>query len=102
MDSDADLSTAYEAEGKTAKGTAVYEAKTAHAEQTQAELKSFLSDSGVDYKGFWIVNTIAVSGDLDLVGDLAVRTDVARDPASAGDPADRGRTRRGSSGRQQR
>ncbi|HIW61627.1 MAG TPA: S8 family serine peptidase [Candidatus Stackebrandtia excrementipullorum] len=77
LDSDADLSTAYEAEGKTAKGTAVYEAKTAHAEQTQAELKSFLSDSGVDYKGFWIVNTIAVSGDLDLVGDLAVRTDVA-------------------------
>ena len=77
LDSDADLSAAFEATGKTAKGTAVYEAKTAHADKTQADLKAFLSDSGVDYTSFWIVNTIGVSGDIDLVGDLAMRTDVA-------------------------
>lgn len=77
MDSDADLSAAYEAEGKTAKGTAVYEAKTAHAEETQGEIKELLTDNGVEFDSFWIVNTIAVKGDIDLVGDLALRTDVA-------------------------
>ncbi|MGH8791534.1 MAG: S8 family serine peptidase [Stackebrandtia sp.] len=75
LDSAADL----DASGltdKVAKTTEVYESLVAHADATQAGLRDLLDEAGAQYQTFWIVNTIKVSGDSELLADLAVRVEV--------------------------
>lgn len=77
LDSKADLSGAARLRGKTEKAAHVHRTKTAHAERSQAGLRAMLTREGADFTPFWLVNAIRVTGDAELVGDLAVRTDVA-------------------------
>ncbi|MEU5057758.1 MULTISPECIES: S8 family serine peptidase [unclassified Streptomyces] len=59
------------------KATAAYKELRAHADDSQASLKSFLDKKKVGHKDYWIANTIQVTGDQDLVNELAKRSDVA-------------------------
>ncbi|WP_158645733.1 S8 family serine peptidase [Stackebrandtia albiflava] len=77
LDSRADLSAAKLLTDKDAKTTAVYEALTSHARETQADLIDLLKDRGAEYKSHWIANTIKVTGDVDLLGELAMQVEVA-------------------------
>ncbi|WP_415648506.1 S8 family serine peptidase [Stackebrandtia soli] len=75
LDTQANLSS-LDALSKEAKGTAVFEAKTQHAKATQANLIELLEEQGVDYQSYWMVNTIHVTGDADLLADVALLTEV--------------------------
>jgi len=74
----ADLRGARELESKEDKGLFVYEQLTEVALRTQAPLLRELDDLGVQHRRFFIVNTILVHGDEDLVERLARRDDVWR------------------------
>ncbi|MEU4771848.1 S8 family serine peptidase [Micromonospora sp. NPDC023644] len=77
LDSKADLSGAAKLRGKTEKAAHVHRTKTAHAERSQAGLRAMLTRKGAEFTPFWLVNAIKVTGDADLLGDLAVRSDVS-------------------------
>jgi uncharacterized repeat protein (TIGR01451 family) len=78
MKEKADLNPAYEMETKLEKGNFVYETLVSTAERTQADLRSYLDDQGVDFRAFYIANKIFVrGGSLDLVMEIAGRSDVA-------------------------
>ncbi|MEO3819933.1 S8 family serine peptidase [Plantactinospora sp. B24E8] len=64
--------------GRIARTTRVYQTKVAHAEQTQRGLRTLLRDRHADFTPFWITNVIEVTGNLDLLTELAGRADVAR------------------------
>ena len=76
LESKADLSAARAATSKADKGTAVFEALTANAKASQAQVIDLLEADGVDYQSYWIVNTIKVTGDSDVLADLAMRVEV--------------------------
>ncbi|GIG64649.1 S8 family serine peptidase [Phytomonospora endophytica] len=78
FDDNVDLSAASRADSKEAKGAAVYEAKTSYADRTQKEARELLTDRGIGFQSFWIINTIKVTGDAALVEDLAVLSGVER------------------------
>ncbi|MEO3779570.1 S8 family serine peptidase [Micromonospora sp. B11E3] len=82
----ADLSGAAKLRGHADKAAHVYNVKTRHAERTQAGLRGLLKKKGADFTPFWLVNTIRVTGDADLLGEIAVRSDVAE--IAADDPVD--------------
>ncbi|MEU6076930.1 S8 family serine peptidase [Micromonospora sp. NPDC047074] len=63
--------------GRAARTTRVYQAKVAHAEQSQRGVRSLLADRKVSHTPYWIANVIAVTGDLALATELAGRADVA-------------------------
>ncbi|WP_436520689.1 S8 family serine peptidase [Actinoplanes sp. HUAS TT8] len=63
---------------RVARTTHVYQDRVAHAERTQHGLRELLEARGLDYKTFWIANTIEVTGDFALVRELAARADVGR------------------------
>lgn len=71
LDSQADLPAAGNAE-------AVFEAKTAHAERSQAGLRALLAEHGARFEPFWLDNSIKVTGDAALAAELAARPEVAR------------------------
>ena len=58
--------------------TALYAALTAHAEQTQADLRAFLEAAGVPYRPHYLVNMIEVQGEAELAAQLQRRPDIAR------------------------
>ena len=61
-----------------ARRTALYRALTAHAAATQAPLRAWLDAQGVAYQPFYLVNMIAVEGDLALAQQLAQQPAVNR------------------------
>jgi serine protease AprX len=62
----------------TARRAALYRALTAHAARTQAPLRAWLDAQAIAYQPFYLVNMIAVEGDLTLARQLAQRTEVNR------------------------
>jgi serine protease AprX len=64
--------------GATARRAALYRALTAHAARTQAPLRAWLDAQAISYQPFYLVNMIAVEGDLALARQLAQRTEVNR------------------------
>jgi len=64
--------------GKLAKGQFVVNALREVAARTQPSIISFLTQRGVAYQSFWIVNMIKVTGNRALMEDLAARPDVAQ------------------------
>ncbi|MEV0093215.1 S8 family serine peptidase [Streptomyces sp. NPDC050738] len=73
----ADLSGAKKQKTHAKKATAAYKELRAHADDSQASLKSFLDKKKVGHKDYWIANTVQVTGDKALVDELAKRSDVA-------------------------
>ncbi|MFF5446208.1 S8 family serine peptidase [Streptomyces sp. NPDC012888] len=78
LDSAADLTAAATRSSRADRADAVYRAKKAHAERTQAGLLRALDGAGAEYTPFWIVNTVRVVGSAKLAGTLAQRPEVAR------------------------
>jgi subtilisin family serine protease len=74
----ADLRGADRLPTKAARGRYVYETLRAHAQRTQAPLSAWLTQRGVEYRSFYIVNAIWVKADRDTALALAARSDVAR------------------------
>lgn len=72
----ADVSAAAGLTTKEAKGNYVYQTLTATADRTQGPLLTALRDAGVEHQAYWVANMIWVRGDLNLVQQLALRSDV--------------------------
>ncbi|MEU5164487.1 S8 family serine peptidase [Streptomyces sp. NPDC020875] len=77
FDTAADLGTAERARGKTAKARAVYDAKRAHAERSQAGVVEALRNVRAEYTSYWAVNTVRVVADAKVAESLAQRPEVA-------------------------
>lgn len=74
----ADLRGADALHTKLEKGRFVVNALRAVATRTQGSLRSFLDQRGVRYQSFYIVNMIKVTGNADLMQQLAARPEVGR------------------------
>ncbi|MEV0850240.1 S8 family serine peptidase [Streptomyces sp. NPDC049954] len=74
----ADLSGVRKQKSHAAKAKAAFKELRAKAADTQAPLTSFLDKKKVGHQDFWIANTVQVTGDQQLVDELAKRPDVAR------------------------
>ena len=74
----ADLSAAASFNTKLEKGYFVVNTLRAVAARTQDPILSMLQQHGVPYQSFYIVNMIKVTGDRNLMEELAARGDVAR------------------------
>lgn len=77
LEEQADLSAAPLYANKVDRGRYVYETLRNTAERTQAPLRVLLDSLGVDYRPFWVVNAIVVSGDRSIVDLVASHPDVA-------------------------
>ncbi|MEV0645780.1 S8 family serine peptidase [Phytomonospora sp. NPDC050363] len=55
-----------------------FDALHAHADRTQAGLRTILDEAGATYETFWIANTIKATGDERLVDALAERPEVTK------------------------
>ncbi|MFF3889854.1 S8 family serine peptidase [Streptomyces sp. NPDC001914] len=73
----ADLSGARKQKTHAARARAAFKELRATATDSQASLTSFLDERKVGHKDYWIANAVQVTGDQDLVNDLARRADVA-------------------------
>ncbi|WP_330314052.1 S8 family serine peptidase [Streptomyces sp. NBC_00523] len=73
----ADLSGAKKQKTHAKKATAAYSELRAHAKSSQKSLNAFLDKKKVGHQDFWIANAVKVTGDQDLVDELAKRSDVA-------------------------
>ncbi|MEZ4673861.1 MAG: S8 family serine peptidase [Caldilineaceae bacterium] len=69
---------AVRAAGKTTRATLLYQALTAKARETQAPLRAWLTEQGIAFRSFYLVNMIEVKGDLVLASALTDRPEVAR------------------------
>ncbi|MCX4514594.1 S8 family serine peptidase [Streptomyces sp. NBC_01619] len=76
LDSHADLSDALRQRGKARKA-AVFQARRAEAARDQSSLTRYLDQAKIGYESYWIANAVKVTGDRDLVEQLAARPDVA-------------------------
>jgi serine protease AprX len=74
----ADLSSAPSMRTKLEKGRFVVNSLRDVAARTQSPLKRFLEQRGIQYQSFYIVNMIKITGNRDLMNEIAARTDVAR------------------------
>ncbi|SDG35616.1 Serine protease, subtilisin family [Sinosporangium album] len=74
----ADLSSAAKAKTKTGKAEAVYRAKTAFADSSQAELIKLLKAAGAEYTPFWIANAVRVTGNSKLAATVVRTPQVVR------------------------
>jgi serine protease AprX len=72
----ADLHNAHHLGTKEEKGAFVYRQLTRTAERTQAALLAQLDLLGVEYRPFWIANSVLVEGDLAVLEAVALRADV--------------------------
>ncbi|MGW1886145.1 S8 family serine peptidase [Streptomyces sp. NPDC001970] len=77
LDEKANLSAADKLTKKADKAAYVHRAKTKHANRTQAGLRQLLTRRGADFTPFWLANTIKVTGDADLLGEIAARAEVS-------------------------
>ncbi len=73
-----DTSAARDIAEPKARAAAVYEMLTDHAASTQAYLRTFLDQQGMDYTPYYLVNGIEVEGNPLLRAQIAARPDVAR------------------------
>ncbi|MEU4083399.1 S8 family serine peptidase [Streptomyces aureus] len=73
----ADLSGARKQKTHAARAKAAFKELRANAADSQASLKSFLDKKRIGHQDYWIANAIQVTGDQDLVNELAKRPDVA-------------------------
>src|ERR1039457_5744863 len=74
----ADLSVAATLKTKLEKGYFVVNSLRTVASRTQGPILSLLQQRGTSYQSFYIVNMIKVTGDRNLLEELAGREDVAR------------------------
>ncbi|MFI0242300.1 S8 family serine peptidase [Streptomyces sp. NPDC016845] len=72
----ANLSGAKKQKTHAKKATAAYKELRTHAKSSQRSLTSFLDKEKIGHKDYWIANTVQVTGDQDLVNQLATRSDV--------------------------
>ena len=84
MNSQADLSGAYDLGTKEEKGRFVYEQLTATAESTQSRVLQTLANFGAAHRSFWVTNAIWAKGDLAVVQAVASLPEVAHVYASGG------------------
>ncbi|WP_392962285.1 S8 family serine peptidase [Streptomyces sp. LN245] len=73
----ADLSGAKKQKTHAARARAAFEELRANAADSQASLTSFLDEKKIGHQDYWIANAVQVTGDQDLVNELARRSDVA-------------------------
>ncbi|MFD4374338.1 S8 family serine peptidase [Streptomyces sp. NPDC058486] len=73
----ADLAGAKKEKSHAKRATAAYGELRAHARASQRSLNSFLDKRKVGHEDYWIANTVKVTGDQQLVNELAKRSDVA-------------------------
>lgn len=79
MKEQADLEAAASLTTKAQKGEFVFNSLRATADRTQADLRATLDQQGVDYRAFYIANTLLVRGGTrELLMAVASRPDVAR------------------------
>ena len=79
LDARADLSPAAAIDDKAEKGRFVVNALQQVAVDSQAELRALLDARGVDYRAFWIANSIAVTGtftDIEAIARLSSVTHI--------------------------
>jgi serine protease AprX len=76
--SQADLSAAFEMKDQDARGWFVYNTLKRHADQTQADIKSFLTVRGIEYQSFWVANMLIAKVDRATADEIAARPDIAR------------------------
>ncbi|MBM0236219.1 S8 family serine peptidase [Micromonospora sp. ATA32] len=90
LDSKADLSGVAKLHRKADKAAHVYRTKSEHANRSQAGLRAMLAKRAADFTPFWLANTIKVTGDAELLGDIAARPEVAEiladDPVTIPEP----------------
>ena len=84
MNSQADLSGAYQFNTKEEKARFVYEQLNATAQSTQPGVLGTLARLGAAHRGFWVTNAIWAKGDLAVVQAVAVLPEVAHVYASGG------------------
>jgi subtilisin family serine protease len=74
----ADLAPAAKLSRHTDRTTAVYQRLRANADRSQARLRQLLRASKVDYKPFWIANTVRVTAGPKLLAKIAALPEVQR------------------------
>ncbi len=74
----ADVSSANDMTDHDLRGWYVYETLIAHANRTQADLRTLLNSEGVPYQAFWVANMLVLDADRSMIERLAARHDVAR------------------------
>ncbi|MGW2340586.1 S8 family serine peptidase [Streptomyces sp. NPDC001661] len=72
----ADLTTAKKQRTHAKAAAAAYKSLKAKAADSQKSLTAFLDKEKVGHKSYWIANAVKVTGDRDLVNELAGRSDV--------------------------
>ena len=78
MADQADTSSARDIPDRDERVTSVYETLTEHADDTQADLRTFLDERGAEYTSYYLVNGIEVIGPPWLRWQIARRADVDR------------------------
>lgn len=73
----ADVSPARRLRSKEAKGRYVFETLRGRAESAQRGIRAWLDGRGVEYRPYWIRNAVLVTGDLEVLLDIAEHPDVA-------------------------
>lgn len=76
MSEQADVSQAMYLKSKEAKGQYVFETLTATADRSQKDIRTVLTARNASFKPYWITNMILVTGDKDLLLEMASRSDV--------------------------
>ncbi len=77
MEKQADVSQAGFLKSKQAKGRFVYDLLTQTAENSQMEIRTVLQAGNRTFKPYWITNMVLVTGDKDLLEEMAARSDVS-------------------------
>ena len=77
MDDQLDLSSIPATRGKADRAQYVYDALTAHAEETQADVRRMLDEQGVAWRNLWISNSLVVTGTIEIVRHSAEFDSVA-------------------------
>lgn len=72
----ADISPARRLQSKEAKGRYVFETLRGTAESAQKGIRAWLDDRGIEYRPYWIKNAVLVTGDLEVLLDIAEHPDV--------------------------
>jgi subtilisin family serine protease len=73
---EADLEPAKGMKDRKARGRFVHGQLVATANRSQAALKGLLDAKGAEHESFWIVNALKVTGDAELIAELAARPEV--------------------------
>ena len=74
----ADLSGARSVADKASRGGQVRQTLLEHADRTQAGLRELLRERGAPFEAYWISNAIKVTGDAELLAEVARRPEVSR------------------------